>query len=121
VDEAISDVSVRETRRYLEFVGYGVPDPANTNRPQAMLMAEVAARTDAQAKAIEEIYGFFLEGGRTVKDFIASDVTLEVKFVGYIRGLREVEKGTTQDGVAWVKLRIEKELIEELLGAKLVD
>ncbi|BBE30807.1 hypothetical protein OSSY52_09480 [Tepiditoga spiralis] len=121
-DDLINTPGARDNSQYMEFRGEGIVDTTRFPNPaQAKLAAKEAALVDAQSKAIETIFGLKIEGGKTVQDFVLQNKNIDAQFQGYIRGLKEIGSGITEDGVAWVILRISKKDVEKILGVKLND
>lgn len=75
------------TEMTLKATGRGAY-PQNASGPQARLMAERAARTDAYRKLTEQVYGLELRSGTTVRDAVLSNDQISTRVDGFIRGAR---------------------------------
>ncbi|KLO21115.1 hypothetical protein X275_10450 [Marinitoga sp. 1197] len=106
---------------YHDFKGFGIIDyKAFPQVAQAKLAALEAARQDAYSKAVEYIYGVYIDSKTTVKDFVLKEKNIESSLWGVIRGAQQIDEGFNMtEGMAYVTIRIFRKDIEELLGKKL--
>ena len=106
-----------------EFKGFGVIDLKKyPEKSRAILMAMEAARLDAIRKAVEYFYGLKIEGGSTVKDFVAENVEMKSRFEGFLRNIAVKDSGVDEkNGVVWVVIRVYKQDVEKILGKKLLE
>ena len=73
---------------------------------QRRLMAEGAARQDAQRKLVERIYGVVIDAKTTVKDLAVDDDTIRVRASGLLRGARAVATRYFADGTVEVDMEV---------------
>jgi hypothetical protein len=106
---------------YHDFKGFGIIDYKSfPQEAQAKLAALEAARQDAYSKAVEYIYGVYIDSNTTVKDFALQNKTIDSTLWGVIRGAQEIDEGFDMvQGMAYVVIRVYRKDIEELLGKKL--
>ena len=86
--------------------------PSDVSGPQARLMAERAARTDAYRKLAEQVYGLELRSGTTVRDAVLASDRIETDVSGFIRGARVVSTDHRAD-LGLVEMRMELLLGED--------
>ncbi|KAF2956393.1 hypothetical protein [Marinitoga sp. 38H-ov] len=106
---------------YHDFKGFGIIDYKSfPQEAQAKLAALEAAKQDAFSKAVEYIYGIYIDSNTTVKDFALENKTINSTLWGVIRGAQEIDQGFDMvQGMAYVVIRVYRKDIEELLGKKL--
>jgi len=73
---------------------------------RSRLMAEGAARQDAQRKLVEKIYGVVVDSRTTVKDMATADDTIMTRTRGLLRGSRPVATRYFSDGAVEVDVEV---------------
>ncbi|AEX84470.1 hypothetical protein XO10_00050 [Marinitoga sp. 1135] len=106
---------------YHDFKGFGIIDYKTfPHEAQAKLAALEAARQDAYTKAVEYVYGTYIDSSTTVKDFVMQNKEIESKLYGLIKGAQEINQGfDMNEGMAWVVIRIYKKDIENIIGKRI--
>ncbi|MFQ5793842.1 MAG: hypothetical protein ACE5JP_02200 [Candidatus Bipolaricaulia bacterium] len=109
----------RETRRFWEFTGLAPGDettyPGDSPALRQIKSCEVA-KVEAYAKTAEEIAGFQIEGGTTVRNFVLENREVETQLSAFIRGLTPVKTDYNRiDEVCSVTVRVNKRDIEREL------
>ncbi|WGS64766.1 hypothetical protein [Marinitoga aeolica] len=106
---------------YHDFKGFGIIDYKSfPQEAQAKLAALEAARQDAYSKAVEYIYGIFIDSNTTIKDFALKNKTIDSSLWGVIKGAQEIDEGFDMtQGMAYVTIRVYRKDIEQLLGKRL--
>lgn len=107
-DEYISksaDGQINWATGYIEATGVGVASP-NMKKAQAKMMAERAARVDAQRKLLEMLKGVYICSNTTVKDVITQDDTIVSKVDGILKGAAPVKTTFKTDGTVEMVMRV---------------
>ncbi|WP_129407929.1 hypothetical protein [Marinitoga lauensis] len=106
---------------YHDFKGFGIIDYKSfPQEAQAKLAALEAARQDAYSKAVEYIYGVYIDSNTTVKDFTLKNKAIDSSLWGVIKGAQEIDEGFNMtEGMAYVTIRVFRKDIEQLLGKRL--
>jgi hypothetical protein len=76
---------------------------------QARLMAEGAARQDAQRKLVERVHGVVIDATTTVRDLAAADDTIRVRTSGLLRGAKVLATRYFSDGTVEVDMAVRGE------------
>ncbi len=97
---AWADEVIRET-------GEGAADMSRGNIGQARLLAQRAARLDAQRKLLERVLGLRLDSQTVVRDFVTQSDEIKAETSGYVRNSYEVGKNFDErEGTASVTMEL---------------
>ncbi len=92
---------------------------AQNSRGARALQAMEAARADAYRTLLETISGFSLEGSSKVRDLVMESSETRVALDSFVRGAQVLDEHFEPDGSATVKVALDLNDLEKLLGKRL--
>jgi len=90
---------------FVYATGRAVPPPEAASPAQARLMAERAAKVDAQRNLVEVLKGVRVASETTVRDFMQASDRIETSVSGVVKGAVPVETKYEDDGSLSVRLK----------------
>lgn len=90
---------------FVEAAGRAVPPAEATNPAQVRLMAERAAKVDAQRNLVETLKGVRVASETTVRDFMQASDRIQTSVNGVVKGAVALETKFEEDGSVTVRLR----------------